>query len=126
MDTKKLVVGQEILVSAGTGYGHDLAVKSARVASVMESCVEGPVGLSYRMRFDTNGKAMDSRDVYAGFMNGWGQPCSPTHGTWELTDEKELQRREAEYSRRNPPYPPKHSILFSLRRLLRQIKELLE
>jgi hypothetical protein len=107
MDTRKLVVGQKVQVRAEYWDRHDEEGGEAEVVLVTASYVEvefpqtsGPIGLSYRLRFDTYGKAMERSDIYLSFR----------HGAWELRDEKdeeELRRREVEFQRMYPyPSPP--------------------
>jgi hypothetical protein len=88
MDTTKLVVGQEVWMKSGI-YGN-----KGKVVKITERCVEveplraeGPIGLKYGIRFDTNGMACDSSDIYEGNM--WSGPDSRIPGThefgpWEL------------------------------------------
>ena len=104
MDTRKLVVGQKVQVRAEYWDRYDEEGGEAEVVLVTASYVEvefpqtsSPIGLSYRLRFDTHGKAMDRSDIYFSFR----------HGAWELKDEKdeeELRRREVEFQRIHP-YP---------------------
>lgn len=90
MDTNKLEIGQEVWIKSGI-YG-----KKAKVVEVTERGVEvellraeGPIGLKYGIRFDTSGRACDSRDIYEGNMWGGPDPRIPgTHefGPWELDE----------------------------------------
>jgi hypothetical protein len=88
MDTTKLRVGQEVWMKSGPGYG-----TQGKVVKITEHFIEvdllragGPVGLRYGIRFDANGKACDSRDIYEG--NWWGDNGRSVPGTdcgpWEL------------------------------------------
>jgi len=90
MDTKTLKVGQEVRLISGC-YG-----KTGRVFKVTPSGVivqlsgfEGPVRPEgpELIRFDANGKACDSSDIYKGNLWGGSDPRIPgTHecGPWEL------------------------------------------
>jgi len=90
MDTKKLVVGQEVWMQSG------MYAQKGKVVVVTELCVEvelllvyGPIGLKHTLRFDTNGHACDSSDLYTDNMWGGPDPRIPgTHefGPWELVD----------------------------------------
>ena len=92
MDTKTLVVGQDVYMVSGC-YG-----KSGKVVEVTSSGVivqlalfEGPIRPEgpELIRFDINGKACDSSDIYTGNMWGGPDPRIPgTHefGPWELED----------------------------------------
>jgi hypothetical protein len=81
-------VGQEVWMKSG------MYAQRGKVVAVRERCVEvellraeGPVGLKYLIRFDTNGKACDSSDIYEGNMWGGPDPRIPgTHefGPWHL------------------------------------------
>jgi hypothetical protein len=98
MDTKKLVVGQDADLISGSYR------KGGRVVEVTQSGVivqlnlfEGPVRPEgpELIRFDTNGKACDSSDIYKGNMWGGDDPRIPgTHecGPWELFDPWEEER----------------------------------
>lgn len=91
MDIKTLVVGQEVWMKSGPYYA-----RKGMVVKVTDWCVEvelplpeGPIGSKHAIRFDTNGKACDSTDIYDGNMWGGPDPNIPgTHefGPWELTD----------------------------------------
>jgi hypothetical protein len=88
-ETKGLfVVGQEVLMKSGI-YGQKGTVTriTEQGFEVELLQAEGPLGLRYGIRFDTNGRACDSRDIYEG--NIWGNPNSGIPGThefgpWEL------------------------------------------
>ena len=77
--------------------------QKAKVVKVTPWCVEvellraeGPIGLKYQIRFDVNGKACDSSDIYEGNMWGGPDPRIPgTHefGPWELIPNTETNRR---------------------------------
>jgi hypothetical protein len=104
MDTRKLAVGQKVWLVAGPrlsevfpgGSSGRFSLRSdvleAKVVKVTESCVEvehaeGPIGLSYQMRFDIKGKVIWSGDIYKGNWAGnCGIPVSPDNGPWELVD----------------------------------------
>jgi hypothetical protein len=86
-----LTVGQEVWMKSG------IYARKGKVAVVRDWCVEvellrdegGPIGPKYSIRFDTNGKACDSSDIYEGNMWGGPDPRIPgTHecGPWELED----------------------------------------
>lgn len=64
-----------------------------KVVKVTEWCVEvellraeGPIGLKYGIRFDTNGKACDSSDIYEGNIEWGGIPGTYECGPWELAE----------------------------------------
>lgn len=90
MDTKTLKVGQYVNMVSGCYR------KGGRVVEVTSSGVivqlalfEGPIRPEgpELIRFDTNGKACDSSDIYNGNMWGGSDPRIPgTHecGPWEL------------------------------------------
>ena len=87
MDTSKLVVGQKVLIVSGP-YGQE-----GVLSKVTEECVEvellrslGPAGAKNFMRFDTNGKACDSRDINDENMDFDGIPGTLEGGHWELVD----------------------------------------
>jgi hypothetical protein len=94
MDATKLVVGQYVHMVSGI-YG-----KAGKVVEVTPSGVvvqlaifEGPVRPEgpELIRFDTNGKACDSSDIYKGNLWGGTDPRIPgTHecGPWELADDE--------------------------------------
>jgi len=90
MDTKTLVVGQKVSMVSGPHYGRE-----GIVTKIMEWCVEvellrslGPAGAKNFMRFDTNGRACDSRDINNENMDFDGIPCTFEGGPWELEDTK--------------------------------------
>ena len=87
MDTNRVVVGQEVWIKSGI-YG-----TKVKVVKVTEWCVEvellraeGPIGLKYGIRFDTNGKACDSSDIYEGNIEWGGIPGTYECGPWELAE----------------------------------------
>ena len=87
MDMKTLVVGQKVVMQSGI-YGRE-----GIVVKVTESCVEvellrslGPAGAKNFMRFDTNGRACDSRDINDENMDFDGIPGTIEGGPWELED----------------------------------------
>jgi hypothetical protein len=89
MDIKTLVVGQDVRLISGI-YG-----KMGRVVEVTSSGVivqlalaEGPIRPEgpELIRFDANGKACDSSDVYKGNMEWNGIPGTFECGPWELTN----------------------------------------
>jgi hypothetical protein len=90
MDATKLKVGQKVLMQSGI-YGRE-----GTVAKVTEQCVEvelpefmGPIGLKSSIRFNANGKACDSSDIYHENLWGGNDPHIPgTHefGPWELEE----------------------------------------
>jgi hypothetical protein len=88
MDTNKLVVGQIVWMRSGPYYGKEAKVVKVteRFVEVVVLLAEGPIGLKYGIRFDTNGKACDSRDIYEGNMEWNGIPGTYEFGPWELTD----------------------------------------
>jgi hypothetical protein len=85
---QELSVGQEVWMESG------MYAKPAKVVEITGQYVivellraEGPVGLQYKIRFDLNGKACDSSDIYEGNLWGGPDPRIPgTHefGPWEL------------------------------------------
>jgi hypothetical protein len=85
---KTPTVGQEVWMKSG------IYAKKAKVVKVTKQCVEvellraeGPIGPKYLIRFDTNGRACDSSDIYEGNMWGGPDPRIPgTHefGPWKL------------------------------------------
>ena len=84
MDISKLMVGQLVCMKSGI-YGAQV-----RVVEVTEQFVEvellraeGPVGLKYMIRFDTNGKACFSPN-YEGNWEWDGVPGTREFGPWEL------------------------------------------
>jgi hypothetical protein len=94
MDTKTLVVGQDVWMRSGR-YAQE-----GTVVAVNDWCVEvellliyGPAGLKHTLRFDTNGKACDSSDLYTDNMWGGLDPRIPgTHefGPWEITEQDDF------------------------------------
>jgi hypothetical protein len=73
MSTNTLVVRQHVWMESGM-YGREGKVVkiTARGVEVELLRAEGPIGLKYQIRFDTEGKACDSSDIYEGNM--WGGP----------------------------------------------------
>ncbi len=91
MKTSELVIGQTVWMKSGPYYARE-----GIVTKVTEQCVEvellraeGPIGLKYAIRFDRDGKACDSSDIYAGNMWGADPRIPGTHefGPWELIDD---------------------------------------
>jgi hypothetical protein len=80
MDIRTLKVGQEVRLIIGP-YGRKAKVVEVTPSGVIvqNAIFEGPVTPEgpERMRFDTNGKACDSRDIYTGFMD-----CNGIPGKW--------------------------------------------
>ncbi len=90
MDIKTLVVGQDVYMVSGI-YGNKGKVVEVTPSSVIVqlALAQGPINEPTLIRFDTNGKACDSSDIYNGNMWGGPDPNIPgTHefGPWELTD----------------------------------------
>ena len=81
MDTKTLAVGQDVYMVSGW------YMQKGKVVKVTPSGVEVQLDKgSYLIRFDTNGKACDSRDIYKGNMEWNGIPGTFECGPWELTN----------------------------------------
>lgn len=85
MDTKTLVVGQKVWMESGPYE------REGVVSKITERCVEvellrslGPAGAKNFMRFDINGKALDSRDINDENMDFDGIPGTLEGGHWEL------------------------------------------
>jgi len=90
MDTKTLVVGQDVYMVSGIyrNKGKVVEVTPSRVI-VQLALAQGPTNEPTLIRFDNNGKACDSSDIYNGNMWGGPAPNIPgTHefGPWELTN----------------------------------------
>jgi hypothetical protein len=90
MDTKTLVVGQDVYMFSGS-YGNKGNVVEVTSSGVIVKLAraQGPINEPTLIRFDTNGKACDSSDIYNGNMWGGSDPRIPgTHecGPWELDD----------------------------------------
>lgn len=88
MDTKTLVIGQKVWMVSGPCYG-----RKGILTKVTECCVEvellrslGHAGVKNYMRFDTNGKACDSRDINNENMDFDGIPGTLEGGPWELVE----------------------------------------
>lgn len=95
MNTKTLVVGQEVLMRSGI-YGSDGKVVKVTEQYVEVEFLRTPGGPIDRIRFDANGKACDSSDIYEGNMWGGPDPRIPgTHeyGPWELIPNTDTNRR---------------------------------
>jgi hypothetical protein len=76
MNIKRLVVGQDVRLISGT-YGKIAgSSKSHHQRIVKLALAEGPIRPedSELIRFDANGKACDSRDIYKGNMEWNGIP----------------------------------------------------
>lgn len=86
MYTRTLVVGQKVWMRSGPYYGQEVKVVKVteRFVEVELLRAEGPIGLKYGIRFDANGKACDSRDIYEGNMEWGGIPGTYEFGPWEL------------------------------------------
>jgi len=90
MDTKKLVVGHQVVMH----NGRYLAGLGTIIKTVPEGVIvridlaTGPMPDNSLVRFDTNGKVCDSKDLgYSGPENN-GLPCSfECRDPWELTED---------------------------------------
>jgi hypothetical protein len=81
VDTKALAVGQDVHMVSGW------YMQKGKVVKVTSSGVEVQLDKgSYLIRFDTNGKACDSSDIYRGNMEWNGIPGTFECGPWELAD----------------------------------------
>ena len=85
VDTKTLVVGQDVYMFSGCYVNMGKVVKVTRSGVIVQlALAEGPIRPEgpELIRFDANGKACDSRDVYKGNMEWNGIPgtyeCGPT------------------------------------------------
>jgi hypothetical protein len=92
MDTSKLVVGQEMRLKSGPHYGmKGIVVKIEK--RWLRKYIEVEVPEEGRIRFDRNGKACDSHDIYHGLM--WGRnddiPGTRECGPWELYEDYPLE-----------------------------------
>jgi hypothetical protein len=81
-------LGQEVWMHSG------IYAQQGKVVEVTERYVvvellraEGPTGLQYAIRFDANGEACDSSDIYEGNMWGDDPRIPGTHefGPWRLS-----------------------------------------
>jgi hypothetical protein len=83
MDIKTLVVGQDVYMVSGI-YGNKGKVVEVTPSSVTVqlALAQGPIDEPTLIRFDTNGKACDSSDIYNGNM--WGGPGPTIPGTHEF------------------------------------------
>ncbi len=92
MDTKTLVVGQDVYMISGCYIKQGKVVKVTPSGVVVQlALAEGPIRPEGNelIRFDTDGKACDSSDIYKGNLWGGSDPRIPgTHecGPWELDD----------------------------------------
>jgi hypothetical protein len=89
MDTKTLLVGQEVCMVSGVYLKKGKVVKvTPSGVEVQLALAEGPIRSEGNelIRFDTNGKACDSRDIYRGNMEWNGIPGTFECGPWELAD----------------------------------------
>ena len=89
MDTKTLVVGQDVYVVSGWYLKKGKVVKVTPSGVEVElALIEGPIRPEgpELIRFDTNGKACNSRDIYKGSMEWSGIPGTFEGGPWELAD----------------------------------------
>ena len=90
MDTKTLVVGQDVYLISGVYLNEGKVVKVTPSGVIVKLArAQGPINEPTLIRFDTNGKAYDSSDIYNGNMWGGSDPRIPgTHecGPWELDD----------------------------------------
>ncbi len=104
MDTRKLVVGQWVyLVSGVYGPKAGKVVKVTPLEVIVQLArFEGPVRPEgpELIRFDANGKACDSRDIYKGNMEWNGIPGTLEGGPWELIDDLQSLEEEAAKIRR--------------------------
>jgi len=94
MDTKTLKVGQIVNMVAGmcAEEGKVIAVTPSNVI-VQLTRVYGPINEPTLIRFDANGKACNSSDIYNGpTLSGESNslPGVRDHGPWELTDVSEF------------------------------------
>ena len=90
MDTTKLVVGQYVHLISGVYGKVGRVVKVASSGVIVQlSTLEGPIRAEgpELIRFDTDGKACDSSDIYKGNMWGADRRIPGTHecGPWELS-----------------------------------------
>ena len=89
MDTKTLVVGQDVYMVSGI-YGVTGKVVEVTASGVIVKLdlAQGPINEPTLIRFDTNGKACDSSDIYNGNMWGADPRIPGTHecGPWELAE----------------------------------------
>jgi hypothetical protein len=88
MDTRTLVVGQDVHLISGIYSKMDRVVEvTSSSVIVLLALAEGPIRPEgpELIRFDANGKACDSRDVYMGNMEWNGIPGTFESGPWELT-----------------------------------------
>jgi len=91
---KTLQVGQKVLMVSGPYEREGIVIK------LTERCVEvellftiGPAGAKNFMRFDTNGKALDSRDINDENMDFDGIPGTLEGGYWELIEPDTIVKR---------------------------------
>jgi hypothetical protein len=89
VDTKTLVVGQDVYMFSGCYVNRGKVVTVTPSGVIVQlALAEGPVRPEgpELIRFDANGKACDSRDVYKGNMEWDGIPGTYECGPWELDD----------------------------------------
>jgi hypothetical protein len=91
MDTSKLVVGQYVCMVSGVYEKHAKVVEVTPAGAIVQlAFFEGPIRPEgpELIRFDKDGKACDSSDIYKGNLWGGSDPRIPgTHecGPWELS-----------------------------------------
>jgi hypothetical protein len=87
MDIKTLIVGQKVSMVSGPYYGREGIVSKVTKRYVEVELLRslGPAGAKNFIRFDTNGKACDSRDINDENMDLDGIPGTFEYGPWELT-----------------------------------------
>ncbi len=91
MNTKSLVVGQEVYMVSGIYGKKGKVVKIGRSlftlfrpSVIVQVRAQGPIDEPTLMRFDANGKACYSDDIYNGNMGNI--PGTHEFGPWELID----------------------------------------
>lgn len=116
MDTNTLVVGQHVYMISGCYMKQGKVLKAMPSGVVVQLAIfEGPITPEgpELIRFDTNGKACDSSDIYKGNLWGGSDPRIPgTHecGPWEL-DEIPFAERTALFEQASRDYEARQKLI---------------